>query len=191
MENKPGGIEREWKSKDTEKVWGISEDHLALILCFLNGLPSKNHFTKHFPSLSFILLFLFLPCTHHLVLAIMFQPKQHLWEKNTKKKHLQTNKSHQNQERQAFSKETFSSILDCFFNISISFAFCRLRSLHISSPRENNACSSILHFLWVHLKKTSATFICTENPKGTVDQIISDVAHTQSEFLLKMWWFIM
>lgn len=37
-------------------------------------------------------------------------------------------------ERQAFSKETFSSILDCYFSISLSFTFCHLYSLHISSP---------------------------------------------------------
>lgn len=35
---------------------------------------------------------------------------------------------------------------------------------------------------WVHLKKTSVTFIYTENPKGTVDQITLDVTHSQSEF---------
>lgn len=54
-------------------------------------------------------------------------------------------------------------------------------SPYILSQRRDTSFFKFALF-WVDLKKTSATFICTENPKGTVDQITLDMAHSQSEF---------
>lgn len=88
-------------------------------------------------------------------------------------------------DRKALSIEPLSSILDCYFSTSHSFpqsfTCCRLHPLHILSQRRDTSFFKFALF-WVDLKKTSATFICTENPKGTVDQITLDMAHSQSEF---------
>lgn len=68
---------------------------------------------------------------HNIILKKKIRLQTNKVTSKSNKKWLKTRNT---TERQAFSKETFSSILDCYFSISLSFTFCHLYSLHISSP---------------------------------------------------------